>query len=293
MSIQSQIARLAENVHDTLMAIAEKGGAIPEAATSDHMASAVLSIPGARLNFEVLGGETAPESPEENTIWVNTAQTITGWALRMDAPETPEEGMVHISLGYFGTVEINALEENEIQMYPIAAKQYTGGAWMDVPMRIWREGAWADPWNALLYSSGTAYAPCESYVINGTVTMGGTTITAKTQAGKDSHAYARFGPVPIDHVDSVEAVFTAADTIDDASHYCDIFVSQSVSETYDAAAVKVMGNIKTKGGTGTYTLDLSAAGLTGQYSIFVGTHAPSWGNARSIQISSVTATMGG
>lgn len=293
MSIQSQIARLAENVHDTLMAIAEKGGAIPEAATSDHMASAVLSIPGARLNFEVAGGETAPESPQENTIFVNTAQPITGWALRMDAPETPEEGMVHISLGYFGTVDINALKENEIQLYPIAAKQYTGGAWMDVPMRIWRDGAWADPWNALLYSSGVAYAPCEGYVINGTATMGDTYITLKTRASKDSHAYARFGPVPIDHVDSIEAVFTVGDTIDDASHYCDIFVSQDVNETYDSASVKTMGDIKTKGGTRTYTLDLSAAGLTGQHYIFVGTHAPSWGNARSMQISGVTATMGG
>ena len=275
-------------------AIRAKGETTEQLIFPDGFVTAIQTLEsgGADLNFEVVGGATQPESPSENTIWVNTDQTVTGWALRMEAPETPEEGMVHISLGYFGTVEINAIEENEIQMYPIAAKQYTGGVWVDVPMRVWREGAWADPWNALLYSSGTTYAPCESHVINGTVTMGGTTITVKTQASKDSHAYARFGPVPIDHVDSIEAVFTAGDTIE-GSHYCDIFVSQGVNGTYDAAAVKVMGDIKTKGGTRTYTLDLSAAGLTGQHYIFVGTHAPSWGNARSIQISSVTATMGG
>lgn len=38
------------------------------------------------LNFKVVGGASAPASPKENTIWVNTDLTITGWVFSDDNP---------------------------------------------------------------------------------------------------------------------------------------------------------------------------------------------------------------
>lgn len=41
---------------------------------------------GVELNFEVVGGTTAPSNPEENTIWVNTAASITSWDFSAEEP---------------------------------------------------------------------------------------------------------------------------------------------------------------------------------------------------------------
>ena len=51
MSIESEINRISTNVSDTLAAIEEMGGEVPEGATSNDMAAAARSIPvGAKIN---------------------------------------------------------------------------------------------------------------------------------------------------------------------------------------------------------------------------------------------------
>ena len=51
MSIENEINRISTNVQDTLNAIEEMGGTVPEGATSDDMANAARSIPvGAKIN---------------------------------------------------------------------------------------------------------------------------------------------------------------------------------------------------------------------------------------------------
>lgn len=51
MSIETEINRISTNVSDTLSAISEMGGEVPEGATSDNMASGVRSIPvGAKID---------------------------------------------------------------------------------------------------------------------------------------------------------------------------------------------------------------------------------------------------
>ena len=99
---------------------------------------------GAPLNFKVVGGTSAPASPKENTIWVNTDAEITSWIFSGTEPENPTEGMVWISIGTSSTVEFNALKKNGIQVYPISAKQYVSGAWVDVTVKSYQNGAWVD-----------------------------------------------------------------------------------------------------------------------------------------------------
>lgn len=51
MSIETEINRISTNVSDTLSAVSEMGGEVPEGATSNDMASGVRSIPvGAKIN---------------------------------------------------------------------------------------------------------------------------------------------------------------------------------------------------------------------------------------------------
>lgn len=109
------------------------------------------------LNFQIVGGTTAPASPKENTIWVNTSAEITSWAFSATEPETPSAGMVWISVGTTSPVTFNALKKNNITVHPISSKQYVSGAWVDREAKSYQNGAWADWWNGHLYEYGNLH----------------------------------------------------------------------------------------------------------------------------------------
>lgn len=63
MSIETEINRISANVSDTLSAISEMGGEVPEDATSDDMASGVRSIPvGAKIDDTTTSSTTTYSS---------------------------------------------------------------------------------------------------------------------------------------------------------------------------------------------------------------------------------------
>lgn len=112
---------------------------------------------GVPLNFKVVGGTSAPSNPKENTIWINTDAEITGWFFSAAAPENPAAGMAWIQTGAISAVGMNALKKNGLMVYPLAAKQYVNGAWVEKVSKIYQGGAWADWWNGALYTSGNEY----------------------------------------------------------------------------------------------------------------------------------------
>lgn len=116
--------------------------------TLDQMPSEIVDLQS--LGFEVVGGTTAPNSPKENTIWVNTDVEITSWAFSATEPENPSEGMVWISTGTSSRVTFNALKKNNITVYPMLPKQYVSGAWEDKEAKSYQNGAWAE-WVQPLY----------------------------------------------------------------------------------------------------------------------------------------------
>lgn len=99
---------------------------------------------GAALNFRIAGGTTAPANPQENTIWINTANTITGWALAFDEPSNPVEGMVWVSIGVNGHSAFNALKKNVLTVAPMAVNQYVSGAWKNREGKIYIDQKWQD-----------------------------------------------------------------------------------------------------------------------------------------------------
>lgn len=99
---------------------------------------------GASLNFKVVGGTSAPASPKENTIWVNTSAEITSWAFSATEPEAPAAGMVWFTTDKKSTATFNALKKNDITLCPIAASQYVNGAWVEKTAKCYKSGEWVE-----------------------------------------------------------------------------------------------------------------------------------------------------
>lgn len=131
---------------------------------------------GTALNFRVVGGTTAPTNPAENCIWVNTDTPITSWIFSATQPSPAEPGMVWISTGTSSIVEFNSLKKNGIQVYPVSAKQYISGAWVDKTAKSYQGGEWVDWWRGELYKNGNTYDGItggweQTIATNGTVTF--------------------------------------------------------------------------------------------------------------------------
>lgn len=125
---------------------------------------------GVGLNFEVVGGTTQLTAPRENTIWINTDAEITGWTFQVDEPANANEGMVWVETYSASGVSFNALTENGVYVYPLATKQYIGGAWVAVDSEIYANGAWTSLYADIdIYRDGV-----ENETLTGGWSSGGT-----------------------------------------------------------------------------------------------------------------------
>lgn len=103
---------------------------------------------GSELNFTVKAYASETELlaavPKENTIGIITTTQITSWIFSATEPETPANGIVWIYTGMGSPIEFNALKKNGVQVYPISAKQYVNGAWVDVTAMSYQNGEWTE-----------------------------------------------------------------------------------------------------------------------------------------------------
>lgn len=136
-------------------AIRSKGGTSAGLSFPAGMVSAIGAIStGVELNFDVVGGTSQPSNPKENMIWVNTSTKITSYIFSATKP-TGSAGMVWISTGTSSPVEFNALRKNGIQVYPISAKQYISGKWVDKTALSYQNGKWVD-WFTYIVKDGAS-----------------------------------------------------------------------------------------------------------------------------------------
>lgn len=109
----------------------------------------------ASLNFRVLGGTSAPSSPKENDIWVNTDAEITSWLFSATAPDSPDEGMVWIKTGTTSPVAFNAIKKNGIKIYPLNVAQYISGAWVAQDAKSYNSGEWVNwAYDVVFFANG-------------------------------------------------------------------------------------------------------------------------------------------
>lgn len=107
--------------------------------------------PGVALNFTLVGNPK-PENAADNTIWIDTDEPISDWAISAEEPEKAD-GRVWIIDGTFSQVAFNVLKKNHIMVYPMSAKQCVGDAWVSVTAQSRQGGKWVD-WFPYLYNRG-------------------------------------------------------------------------------------------------------------------------------------------
>lgn len=141
--MESQLYTVKSDIANAFNAVGNKYGSYGSTSSS-NLANAIESIPnGVFLNFEIVGGTTEPSYPDNNTIWVKTDTTITGWQIGVEQP-AGESGKVWISVGEHYIRRFNALQDNVIYVYPVFVKQYIDGVWVSKDSLIYQSGGWQE-----------------------------------------------------------------------------------------------------------------------------------------------------
>lgn len=229
---------------------------------------------GTALNFRVVKNPQ-PTNPSENCIWVNTETPITSWVFSADEPSPAEAGMVWFSVGKSSTVEFNALKKNGIQVYPISAKQYVSGAWVDVEAQSYQGGAWVE-WLTYVFKSGTgAIVPMVFYAFKNQVATDYTSEQIDADGitfFKTVSSYGAQSAYAVDPIDltGIDTIYCKARQIQAVSggDVLRLFVSTTTDTTgtYKKATASV--TIPVTAAPETYALDVS--NLTGSYYVGVG-----------------------
>lgn len=113
------------------------------------------------LNYSVVGGMEEPVNSTQNMIWIQTETPIGRVFFGNDEPnETFIEGDVYICTGTSSSVAFNSLKIGNSYMdmvYPLSAKQYVGGAWVDKTAMSYHGGEWVYWWNGELFENGNPF----------------------------------------------------------------------------------------------------------------------------------------
>lgn len=100
--------------------------------------SSPLSFRISKYEYE----EDLPEVAKDNDIAVITSTDISCWKICTTTPTEPTEGLLWIKSSNAGTVGLNALKKNAINVYLLSAHQYANGKWKNVTAYIGVSNAW-------------------------------------------------------------------------------------------------------------------------------------------------------
>lgn len=237
---------------------------------------------GTSLNFKVVGGTSQPTSARENTIWVNTATDITSWEFSPAEPAKPAEGMVWISTGTSSGVAFNALRKNVLMAYPLAAKQYASGQWVDVTAMSYQDGEWHS-WIRYLYDNGdscmenggewVAAGKNLSSAGSGStkldLTLGDSSMTlAQSTAANGGIAYKKQA-IDLTSVSTINIKGTKPNALSlDTWTSLNVWTSLGTYITSNRAAYLNFGKA-----SGAFDLNLDVSGLTGEHYIGLGLYS--------------------
>lgn len=213
----------------------------------------------AGVNFKIVGGTTQPTAARENTIWVNTDTAISGWAFSASAPAEPVEGLVWLQTGTYSNVEFNALRKNEIQVYPLTAKQYIDSAWVEKTAYSYQGGSWVSWWDGEIYSPGDLHETITGgwATQNGhreTVAIGGTGIVFSRDTSGQSGLSASVNTVNKINVASYSSLIVTATWGTSKPGYVKI----GLTDTPGAAPTFIAEATADSSGEGTISLDISS-----------------------------------
>lgn len=164
---------------------------------------------GTALNFKIVGNPK-PDTPRENTIWIDTDTPISGYTFSDDAPAEPVEGMVWIFTDGISTAPFAATKKNPIVVDPAAAYQYTGGAWVQKTAQTYKDDAWHE-WKVYLFNDGQVNEAITGG-INGTI-QNGVISFSKTIAKGDNMTYTAVNKVDLTNATKLKCIFKSTNTV--------------------------------------------------------------------------------
>lgn len=231
---------------------------------------------GTALNFKVVryaSESDLPETAKENTIAFFSDVEMSSYVFDVVVPTEPIQGMVWFLTGTSSTVAFNALKKNAIEVYPLSAKQYVDGEWVDVTAKSYQNGTWVD-WILYLYKSGQSENEVKAkwttstrwYSVNAkapTLAVGNSNFSATI-----SDTTLNYQSGVLETTDGVDLTNWKTVTFEVSGYqvtgsegYIDLGVTNVLTGSADVtASVKATG-------IGTYTLDVSA--LSGVHDIFI------------------------
>lgn len=259
-----------EIVHEKLTAIGDairgKTGK-SDMLSLDDMASEITTIEtGVELNFEVVGGTEEPSNPNENMIWVNTDVDITSWIFSAAEPAAPQEGMVWIPISTASPASFNALKKNGLQVYPLSAKQYVAGVWVDVIVKSYQGGEWVEWISTLTVFDRTAQTYSEIlqnlHIVDGAnyspISDAGSYVKMAVAGGSTVwRAWQWKVPIDFSRYKTIEIVGYAS------GGYGGFGISDSLKNGTTYTAATNSGSKSLGSSYDTYTMDISSISFTG------------------------------
>ena len=207
------------------------------------------------LNFKVIGSLTEPESPAENTLWVQTDTPVTSWSFSPTEPESPSSGMVWVQTETSSGGSFNALKKNEILLCPVSCRQYVSGSWLFKSARNYIDGAWND-WRHYLYNAGKSdyewYAIRDYYC---GLTMGSKEMIVSAGDGNNNSTItvSDFDPTMLARYSTLKVEFSSLSLYSEGGNYRAKIVTVNLSGASEVAWVDVNPNASAQ----TLTLDIS------------------------------------
>ena len=192
----------------------------------------------------------------------NTTATYSNIRI-MEKERAFEPGTVWFPTGATSFVAFNALKKNSIMIYPISAKQYIGGAWVDKTSKIYRDDAWDDVKLPIVYfvENGKLKVTLKNYSTSGaTMTITEDSAGYVTIKGNKEGYHAWHVMADLTGYKTM-AVTTAASSAANTACWLCVWPSTETTPKYDNASAKVRLQA-----TGTVTVDVSS--LDGEH--FVG-----------------------
>lgn len=232
---------------------------------------------GAGLNVQVIAASAQPQSPKENTVWVNTSVPMTRWRYNLYEPGSPVQGDVWLYENKTLCAHpINALRRNEWTMYPSGCKQYIGGAWTEKECRVYVGQAWMKLTDYLLYNgeinaeqTGGFTATVEGACEHTETAVAGKGIDLwlrkpNTTSVNPVYRYRCASPIPLDSVHTVGALMqTVVTAVDDLKYATVELEILNTSLSRVAAQSKTYGPGGASVASENFSVDVSA--LTGSY----------------------------
>lgn len=227
------------------------------------------------LNLRIVGSNTQPPHPVDNTVWINTETRIPNWYWQADEPTNKETGTLWIRASSVATNNLSLLRHNTLVVGFGTARQWDGSAWQVMGGKIYYSGAWHNL-QTFVYDGTIGNAENNfNHNVGGypwQVSTGGGIVTSITPLADHFNCYYGYGnggaglcysrtKIDFTNVSKVRIVYTGS--VDGAGgdiHRMSVFQSPSSGTESGLVASATLGFPSSKS-----TAEINTANLSGEY----------------------------